>query len=286
MLCKAEGESLGSMNNREEDFGSLLGRFRVRTGRSQQELADKVDVHRNTINKWENRTSRPETRGQVLKLADELYLDKEERKDLLEAAGFSVELWPVELWHMPYPCDPFFTDREDVLQQLHLLLSSSYSTALPQALTGMGGMGKTHTAIEYAYRFQQYYHAVFWLQAESRATLTAECVQLARELGLPERDEEDRAVKEVQRWLRKHRQWLLILDNVEDLQLLTWFVPKGHQGSVLMTTQVCDAEPLAESHSLSIMSEQDGVLFLLRRTKKIPRIAQLDQASQEQYHRA
>src|SRR2546425_175613 len=148
------------MKNQEEDFGSLLGRFRVRAGLSQQELADKVGVHRNTINKWENRTSRPETRGQVLKLADELYLNKEERKGLVEVVGFSVEVWPVELWHVPYPRDPFFTGREEVLQQLHPHLAQSNTTAPTQALTGLVGIGKTHTAIEYAYKFRQYYDAV------------------------------------------------------------------------------------------------------------------------------
>src|SRR2546421_11948259 len=94
-------------------------------------------------------------------------------------------------------------------------------------------------------------------------------------------------VAEVQRWLRKHSHWLLILDNVEYPQeILSTFVPKQHQGSILMTTRVHDLEPLAQTQVLSTMSEDEGILFLLRRTKKVASKAALDQASVEQQEEA
>src|SRR5438128_2501803 len=101
-----------------EDFAEQLGRYLVRAGITQQELANKIGKHRNTIVKWMNRTSVPTQRGQVLRVADELSLLKEERKAFLQAAGFSLEQWPTEVWAVPQQRDMFFTGRDDVFQSL------------------------------------------------------------------------------------------------------------------------------------------------------------------------
>jgi len=79
------------MKDHEETFTDLLGRFRTRAGITQQELAIKLGIHRNTIVKWENGSSLPQSRGQILRLADELLLNKEEREALFLAAQFSPE---------------------------------------------------------------------------------------------------------------------------------------------------------------------------------------------------
>jgi transcriptional regulator with XRE-family HTH domain len=80
-------QGLKSMKAESEDFADLLGRYLARAGFTQQELAYKIGMHRNTIVKWMNRTSVPTHRGQVLRLADELVLVKEERKALLQAVS-------------------------------------------------------------------------------------------------------------------------------------------------------------------------------------------------------
>ena len=277
------------MKDYEEDFADLLGRYRVRAGLKQQELAHNIGVHRNTIVKWENRTSisQPDSRGQVLLLADELILSKEERKALIQAARFPVERWPTSFWTVPVPRDMFFTGRGDIFQSLQQSLVPGSTTALTQAISGLGGIGKTHIAAEYAYRFHQYYDAVLWLQADSWEILLSECIQLADELGIPEQEEARKTVEEVQRWLRKHRCWLLVLDNVENPQeILSKFLPTNHQGSVLITTRVHNVEPLAQTQVLALMPEQEGVLFLLRRTKKIALGAELEQTNAEVYDEA
>ncbi len=270
----------------DRDFADLLDCYLQRAGFTQQELANKINVHRNTLVKWLTRSSRPESREQVLRLADELFLNEEERKGFIQAAGFSLERWPTEVWLVPQQ-DPFFVGREDVFQSLQQLLVPGNVTALTQAISGLGGIGKTSTAIEYAYRFHQYYKAVLWLQADSWEILASGCLKLADELGLPEQKETDLVIAAVQRWLSKHHHWLLILDNVENPQeILPKFVPPRHQGCVLVTTRVQDVEPLAQTQKLSLMSEQEGILFLLRRTKRIPQKAGLEKASPEQYEDA
>ncbi len=263
-----------------EDFAEQLGRYLVRAGFTQQELANKIGMHRNTIVNWINRTSPPTSLGQVLRIADELLLSKEEQKAFIQAAGFSLERWPTEVWTVPLHHNKYFTGRATVLESLRRQLVPGNDT---QVISGLGGVGKTHTASEYAHCFSQYYEAVLWLQADSWEILTSECLKLAAELGLAKQEAAEDVVLEVKRWLQKHHNWLLILDNVENPQeILPKFVPTRHRGSVLITTRVQEVEPLASTQLLSPLSEQEGTLFLLRRTGAIAAQAGLEQAHSTQ----
>src|SRR5262249_403052 len=151
----------------------------------------------------------------------------------------------------------FFVGREAVFQSLRNDLAlEGKATALTQAIGGLGGIGKTQVAVEYAYRYAHYYEAVLWLPADSWEILTAACLQLAvKELGLPEQQEAERQIEEVKRWLQNHRRWLLILDNVENPQeILSKFLPTNHHGSVLITTRMREVGPLAQSEHLPVLS--------------------------------
>lgn len=78
------------------------------------------------------------------------------------------------IWHLPYPRNPFFTGRDEILNRLHNALTQDGTAALTQtqAISGLGGIGKTQIAIEYAYRHREDYDAVLWVGAQSRpATL-------------------------------------------------------------------------------------------------------------------
>ena len=99
----------------------------------------------------------------------------------------------VRFWNVPYRRNPYFTGREDLLTHLHEFLHSGKVTALsqPQAISGLGGIGKTQTAVEYAYRSRADYQAVLWASAATRETLISDFVALAALLQLPERDVAD-----------------------------------------------------------------------------------------------
>src|SRR6266699_5019218 len=62
----------------------------------------------------------------------------------------------LSVWNVPYQRNPYFTGREATLHQLHNHFSRAASAALtqPPAITGLGGIGKTQIAIEYAYRYK------------------------------------------------------------------------------------------------------------------------------------
>src|SRR5579871_1528737 len=107
---------------------------------------------------------------------------------------------------VPFPRNEFFTGREAVLDALQQALRTGNATALTQAISGLGGIGKTQTAIEYAYRFGQEYTAVLWLRAESQADVLQSLVSLAGHLGLPEAQDSNTevVVAAVLRWLAQN----------------------------------------------------------------------------------
>ena len=251
----------------DKPFGELLGQFRTEARLSQQKLADKLGVSRGTIVNWEQGDNLPKTRGAVLELAMHLSLSDAKRDALLKAALLNVS---APIWHVPYHRNPLFIGREEILQELHRVLIPGAMTAVAQsrAISGLGGIGKTQTALEYAYRYREDYSAIIWLQADSREIFFLACVQLAQELGLPEQNEADRAyiVAAVKRWLKSRTKWLLILDNVEDLSMIEEFLPSGHHGCVLLTTRARQVtEHIALVHELEVLPEEEGILLLLRR---------------------
>src|SRR5215472_75152 len=189
------------------------------------------------------------------------------------------------MWTIPHGRNPFFTGREALLALLHRRLSAGRTAALTQAqaLSGLGGIGKTQAAIEYAFRYSDDYTHVLWMQAASRETLVADCVTLAGLLDLPEQAERDQqqVVTAVKRWLTAHAGWLLILDNADDLSLAQEFLPTRHQGYILFTTRARAAGAFAASIAVEQLTPQEGMLLLLRSSKLLELDAPLEEARAE-----
>ncbi len=150
----------------------------------------------------------------------------------------------------------------------------------PQAICGLGGVGKTQVALEYAYRHVQDYQAIFWTRADSRDTLVAGLLEIASILRLPERDERDQGVVRaaVKAWLSQNTGWLLILDNVDDLTLLPEFLPVPLSGHLLLTTRAQAPGGLATRVELETLDLDDAALLLLRRAGLLALDASLVQA--------
>jgi tetratricopeptide (TPR) repeat protein/transcriptional regulator with XRE-family HTH domain len=176
-------------------------------------------------------------------------------------------------WNIPHQRNPFFTGREALLQHLHEMLTMDSAIALahpqrsPQAISGLGGIGKTQTAVEYAYRYQHEYETVLWVKADTRENLLVDFMAIAVLLNLVEKSEKEpyRAVDAVKRWLKDHTDWLLILDNADDLAVVCDFLPTSGTGHTLLTTRASALGRMAKRIEIDTMEPDEGSLFLLRR---------------------
>jgi hypothetical protein len=145
--------------------------------------------------------------------------------------------WSPSLWTVPFQRNPFFTGREDILQHLHDQLAMARVAALtqPQAVSGLGGVGKTQVAVEYAYRHRSDYRDIFWIPSSSQEALLASYMGIADFLHLPEGhvQEQSKVVVAVKQWLSMHSGWLLVFDNADELDVVTDFLPAGGKGHIL-----------------------------------------------------
>jgi len=179
------------------------------------------------------------------------------------------------IWNVPFRRNPNFTGREPLLADLRTALTSGQPAALTQAISGLGGVGKTQLALEYAYRHTADYAVVWWVRAEEPAALSADFAALAGPLNLPEKEatEQPVVVGAARRWLEHNNGWLLVFDNAPDPAALRDFLPQGGAGHVLITSRYPAWRGVASPLSVRVLDRAESVAFLLRRT------GQTDQAA-------
>jgi tetratricopeptide (TPR) repeat protein/DNA-binding XRE family transcriptional regulator len=233
-------------------FGQLLREERKRRHWSQEDLAEKLDMDTKTISRWENGRTfpNPQDRKKLLSLLKKDLLAELNQSDLVLSPHFPTQ-------------NPYFIGREELLTQIHTTFSEGKTTI---ALAGLGGIGKTQIALEYAHRYQEDYHYILWATAESQDTLALDCERLATVLKLPVRQEHDPKsfINAVKTWLHDHREWLLILDNVENPDLVDEFRPRLGQGHLLITTQ--DAYIFEQTIQIYPMNQKESSDLLLARS--------------------
>ena len=260
------------LNEREREIVQRLA-----TGLSDQQIADELFLSPNTV-KWYNRQiySKLGVRSRTQAIA------RMQDLGLLESGGSLSPQTDSRMGVLPYPRNPFFLGREEVLARLRRQLQAAQMMALsqPQAICGLGGVGKTQVALEYAYRYGRDYQAVLWTRAASRDTLVTAYLEIASVVHLPERDEQDQSVviAAVKAWLSQHANWLLILDNADDLTLLSEFLPSPLSGHLLLTTRAQALGGLAGRIELETLDLDSAPLLLLRRGGLLALDASLAQA--------
>ncbi|KAK0627900.1 hypothetical protein B0T14DRAFT_451216 [Immersiella caudata] len=177
------------------------------------------------------------------------------------------------VFFVPYPRNAAFTGRSAIIEKLQKQPLQSGSQART-ALFGLGGIGKTQIALEYAYRMRDTHPdiSVFWVHASSAERFRQSFVSIATLRRIPGHDDPKADVLVlVTRWLEENKiksgdsgpgpgpgRWLMILDNADDAQLffpppprhssnpgeyktntegLGRYIPECAHGSVLVTTR-------------------------------------------------
>lgn len=192
-------------------------------------------------------------------------------------AGISDEKHPEPRFPgtLPQICNlqrrnPNFTGRDQLLLDLRNSLTSGHHIAITQqSLYGLGGIGKTQLAVEYAWRHCASYEVIWWLRANDVATLASDYANLAGKLNLREKDEAEQKVivEAVRFWLDHNPQWLLIFDNAPDHATIRDFLPNSVEGHVLITSRNQDWKKACSPVEMTVWNRAESISFLNKRTR-------------------
>jgi hypothetical protein len=176
-----------------------------------------------------------------------------------------------EVWGKVPPRNKNFTGREDLLLQLRVGTSTDVTAVVPHALHGLGGVGKTQLAIEYAWRFRSDYDVVWWIPADQPVLIRSSLAALAPRLGLPPVtatgiDDACNAVLDSLRRGDPHDRWLLIFDNADQPEEINDIIPRG-PGHVLITSRNHRWESIVDTVLVNVFDRAESVAFL---SKRIP----------------
>ncbi|MCD4799816.1 MAG: TIR domain-containing protein [Methanosarcinales archaeon] len=188
------------------------------------------------------------------------------QRSVTEQPRFPGALPPT--WNVPHARNPNFTGREEHLASLKKDLGTGQPAALTQAIHGLGGVGKTQLALEYAYRSVAEYEIVWWVRSEEPATMAADYASLAKALDLPEKEAADQLliIKAVKQWLEQHPKWLLVFDNAKDRADVKKYIPHGQMGHVLITYRNANLRGIAAPLDVKVLERSESVDLLLKRT--------------------
>jgi hypothetical protein len=167
------------------------------------------------------------------------------------------------VWEVP-PRNPHFVGRAEMLRALRQRLRSGKHTLVVQALYGLGGVGKTQLAIEYAYRFASDYDVVWWLDAEQPVLLGSQLAALAERLGVSDGGPTEQTLRNLVDALRRRDDWLLVFDNAQRPQDLTGYLPGG-AGHVLVTSRQPGWGALGGRLEVDVLARHEMVALLRHR---------------------
>ena len=194
-----------------------------------------------------------------------------------------------------------FTGRNDILERLREGASSRVTAVLPesdpnlpesdpgnplpQGVQGLGGVGKTAIAIEYAYRYRSDYEVVWWIPADQLPSVRGSLATLAQRLGVDAQpmagiDGLITAALDALRRGEPYSRWLLVFDNADQPEDINPLIPRG-PGDVLVTSRNHRWQHVIRTVPMDVFSRQESKEFLLKRVPRGLSEANADRLAKE-----
>jgi hypothetical protein len=167
------------------------------------------------------------------------------------------------VWNVPAR-NPGFAGRDGLLLSVRERLLAG-DKAVVQAFQGMGGVGKTQLAAEYAHRFAGAYDLAWWVNAEQAGLIGDQFAALGVALGCLRAGASAELVRaSVLGELRERGRWLLIFDNAEDPAAIAGWLPGGG-GHVLITSRERGWADIAAAVEVDVLARSESVTILQNR---------------------
>lgn len=191
--------------------------------------------------------------------------------DILARAGT-----PKKFVNLPFvSIGALFKGRANSLKglsdSLGVVLDTADHAPINRVLYGLGGVGKTRLALEYAWQHGEDYSARLLIVASSDTALQQNLAGLCQTLELEERHETDQTKQRdaVLKWLNQHPGWLLILDNVDTEAAAIaaeGLIPQLWGGHLLVTSRLTNWSASLTVFPVDTLSMDAATEFLLERT--------------------
>ncbi len=248
------------------------GKMARATGRSRSALAEAAGGDK--LPKWET----VEAYAQACEVgASSLFADWERLQELRELPTLGRALLteaPPGLTNLSRRPSRYFVGREEAMRRLaQALASGPRGVSIGSAVHGLGGIGKSELALQYAVAHLTDYTPVWWVAADTADNLALDLATLTRSLEPawpPSASIVDTAAWAL-RWLRAHRGWLLVLDNVTDADVIEPVLAAAEgQGRVIASSRrdldwaSLGLQPLG----LSVLDRQSSVDLLVARSAR------------------
>jgi tetratricopeptide (TPR) repeat protein len=174
--------------------------------------------------------------------------------------------------NLPHKKNPYFTGREEKLLKIQDNFKNKDMVSLTQSVTGLGGIGKSSIALEYAYSNFKKYETIWWVNAETEQTALTSVREFALKKKIITAEANASEIAEALKyWFmnRKNKNWLFVYDNAdaENFDWLEKYLPQTNNGHALITTR-SHFFPQGTAINIDIFSETEAIAFLKKRTKK------------------
>ncbi|KAI0805273.1 P-loop containing nucleoside triphosphate hydrolase protein [Xylaria sp. FL0064] len=205
--------------------------------------------------------------------------DQDELASIVDVSDYFAD-YPVNLLPMTH-LGAIFHGREEVMKKIDEALEGPHHRLRSVLIHGLGGVGKTQTALNYAHTNAAKYDAIFWVRSETTLSINHNTSNIARSLKLPGSTRED--ANDEQNFLAFHtwlqtqasrksgRKWLMIFDNVENIEeSFSKYIPTTG-GSVIITSRYPDTVlPTSLEISIKPFSNEDSIKVLRDLMKYAP----------------
>ena len=174
--------------------------------------------------------------------------------------------------NLPYARNKFFTGRGPILDLINEKFQSRKSINLCQSISGLGGVGKTQCALEFAYRYKSLFRYIFWVNSETQQSIKSSFQKILQSLSLVSNEVllEEELKSRVNNLFESNSNILVIFDNLDEEEYIKSYLPPDDKACVLITSRKLNVN-FCLRIDVSVFDEEEAIAFLMKRTGKTDR---------------